>query len=205
MPGMNRKSSRELPSPLGGGEARPGSDKLRLLFVGRYHHNKGPDLLVRTVGKLPGALRDKLEVRMYGVGPLKQQLLELVEASDLGRTVRIADGIAAQDLANELARADYLVIPSRIESIPVIFSDALQTGTPVIVTPVGDLPELVSGHRCGLVAAAPTAEALAVAVREACCFAERNALADNALRLAKQFHPQAAARQWLADLSQVAP
>ena len=35
---------------------------------------------------------------------------------------------------------DYLLIPSRIESIPVILSDAIQLGTPVIATEVGDMP-----------------------------------------------------------------
>jgi glycosyltransferase involved in cell wall biosynthesis len=67
-----------------------------------------------------------------------------------------------------IARADWLLIPSRIESIPVVFSDAMKLGRPVVSMPVGDLPRLVEELHCGVVAQAVSAEdyarALAAAV-----------------------------------------
>ena len=48
--------------------------------------------------------------------------------------------------------ADYLLLPSRIESIPVVFSDAMQAGTPMIATPVGDLPRLFERYEVGMLA-----------------------------------------------------
>ena len=67
-----------------------------------------------------------------------------------------------------MSETDWLVIPSRIESIPVVLSDALKSGRPVVVTAVGDMGELVNGPRaCGIVAEVPTAESIAAAIAKA--------------------------------------
>ena len=44
-----------------------------------------------------------------------------------------------------------LILPSRIESIPVILSDALQLDCNLIVTDVGDMGPLVRSYRAGMV------------------------------------------------------
>ena len=56
--------------------------------------------------------------------------------------------------------ADYILIPSRIESIPVVFSDAMQCGVPVITTPVGDLPRIVKKYDVGILAADVSSDAI---------------------------------------------
>ena len=58
-----------------------------------------------------------------------------------------------------------MLLPSRIESIPVVFSDSVQLGTPLIATPVGDLPRLHDKFRFGVLASATTASAYAEAIR----------------------------------------
>jgi glycosyltransferase involved in cell wall biosynthesis len=72
-----------------------------------------------------------------------------------------------EEAAAFYCRADYLLIPSRIESIPVVFSDAMQAGCPVIAMPVGDLPRLVAQYGVGVAASAVTPEAFADAIRAA--------------------------------------
>ena len=190
-------SSRVLPPPRE--NLRPGRehDVLELLYVGRYHHNKGPDLLLEAFNKLPSPVQARLRLRLYGIGPLKPWLEAFVARNRLADRVMVNDGIGAEEVATALSRADYLVIPSRIESIPVVFSDALQMGTPVIVTPVGDLPELVTLHGCGVVAGSPTPDALARAVEEAFRHERHEEMAGNALRLSRLFRPDDVARRWL--------
>jgi len=63
--------------------------------------------------------------------------------------------------------ADYLLIPSRLESIPVVFSDAMQARCPVISTPVGDIPRLIGQYGVGTLARDVTAKALSEAIDEA--------------------------------------
>ena len=83
---------------------------------------------------------------------MKSALNNLINKNKLEKIVNLNDGIKPQDFSDFLNAADFLVIPSRIESIPVVFSDAIQSGTPVISTPVGDLPQLIKNNHCGVVA-----------------------------------------------------
>ena len=50
-----------------------------------------------------------------------------------------------------LRRARGLIIPSRIESVPLILSDGLQMELPIMVTDVGDMGVLVRRYAAGLV------------------------------------------------------
>ncbi|MPT43185.1 MAG: glycosyltransferase [Klebsiella sp.] len=61
-----------------------------------------------------------------------------------------------------IVHADCLLIPSRIESIPVVFSDAMKLGRPVVSMPVGDLPQLV-GSGVGILARQVSSQAFASA------------------------------------------
>ena len=107
------------------------------------------------------------EVRIAGGGPLQRDVEE--GAAALGRAGRPVslDGYLDKGAAAELVRwADYLLLPSRIESIPVVFSDALQCGTPVIATPVGDLPRLHRQYGFGVLAQEADSPGFAAALRQ---------------------------------------
>jgi glycosyltransferase involved in cell wall biosynthesis len=60
-----------------------------------------------------------------------------------------------------MSACDCLVVASRNESIPIVFSEALQASLPMLVTDVGDLGELARRH--GLAAPVPPADAVALA------------------------------------------
>jgi glycosyltransferase involved in cell wall biosynthesis len=57
------------------------------------------------------------------------------------------------------------MLPSRIESIPVIFSDAAKVGTPLVSTPIGDLPRLYEEYQFGILASDVTPAALCAAIQ----------------------------------------
>ena len=157
-------SSRRLPQPRQGLDPLVPTDKKHIIFVGRFHENKGPDLLLEAMRLLPEEVKRRVVLHVYGAGGLKNVLHEMVERLGLRDIVRLNGPIDAQELADYLSRVDFLVIPSRIESIPVIFSDALQMGVPVVAMPVGDLPRLIHELQCGIVARRPDAQALSEAI-----------------------------------------
>ena len=142
----------------------------RLLFLGRWHPNKGVDLLLQALGMLGDAAWQRIEqVEIQGGGPLESSVREAVAGLQrAGRPVLVGAFLSKEQAEAAIARADWLLIPSRIESIPVVFSDAMKLGRPVVSMPVGDLPRLVEELRCGVVAQAVSAEdyarALATAV-----------------------------------------
>jgi len=116
----------------------------KLAFLGRWHPNKGTDLLLDALQQLDDESWRKIsEVRIFGGGPQESSVRRAVASLESqGRPIVIGGYLDKQDAADLIGWADYLLLPSRIESIPVIFSDAMQVGTPLIATPVGDLPQL---------------------------------------------------------------
>ena len=190
-------SLRDLPGPCLTRTEAPDDDRIKLLFVGRYHYNKGPDLLLDAVWQLPQELKAKLDLRMYGVGSMKQALIKAVRQHELTSCISINDGIEAQKFVDELFRADYLVIPSRIESIPVVFSDAMQMGVPVIATPVGDLRALIEEHRCGVLADDVSASSLARALERVLSCGRRDDYAEKAHALGRTYRVSKVVDKWL--------
>ena len=160
-------SSRKLPAVATKQlAARP---PYKLAFLGRWHPNKGVDLLLDSLGLLSDKDWEKIsEVRICGGGPLEQHVRHacsvLLEAR---RPVTLAGYLGRNEAAQLYAWADYVVLPSRIESIPVVFSDAMQSGCPVICTPVGDLPRLIAEYRVGLVAEQPSPQSFCKALQQA--------------------------------------
>jgi glycosyltransferase involved in cell wall biosynthesis len=191
-------SSRILPPPEHAGHLTLNKDLIHFLFVGRYHVNKGPDILVRAIALLPQAMRDSVRVHMFGLGPLEEELRSMIADLQLDKCVELQGPIQAQEFSTYLHHVSFLIIPSRIESIPVVFSDAIQIGTPVVATPVGDLRQLVGEYHCGVVADAVSPEALASALQEAMQGGKSKYLEGTAKAFA-QFDINHAIQRWLAN------
>jgi glycosyltransferase involved in cell wall biosynthesis len=134
----------------------PADSPLRLLAYGRLTPQKGFDLLIRAMARLPEA---PLRLQLVGDGPQRQEL-EGLAAGD-GRISLVG---ARDDIPQQLAAADAVVIPSRWEPWGNVCLEARAAARPVIVCPVDGLPEQVQG--CGLQAAATTEKALAAALED---------------------------------------
>lgn len=162
LPSARRLPRREKPR-------RDSGSGCRLAFLGRWHPNKGIDVLLDALAELDDEDWNRIaEVRIFGGGPLADRVEGA--ATELGRSGRpvVVGGYLGKEAAADLiAWADYLLLPSRIESIPVILSDAMQLGTPIISTPVGDLPGIYARNTVGLLAASTQASDFAQSIRSA--------------------------------------
>lgn len=160
-------SARRLPARRK--KARTAGDACRLAFLGRWHRNKGVDMLLEALDVLSDKDWSRIaEIRIYGGGPLQERVHAGVrELARRERPVTVGGYLDRDGAADLISRADYLLLPSRVESIPVIFSDAMQLGTPLIATPVGDLPGIFRKHPVGVIAASTQAADFAGAIRQA--------------------------------------
>lgn len=137
----------------------------RLLFLGRWHPNKGVDLLLDALGLLRDEDWQKIEqIQIEGGGPLHALVHQRVLAlQQKGRPVIAGRFLSKPEAEMAILQADCLLISSRIESIPVVFSDAMKLGRPVVSMPVGDLPQLV-GSGVGILARQVSSQAFAAAI-----------------------------------------
>lgn len=123
-----------------------------LLFLGRWHVNKGVDLLLSALAGLDDEHWQRIEsVRICGGGPLEGLVrCATKNLRDQGRPVEMFGYLDKAAAEEALLKADYLLIPSRVESIPLVFSDAMKLGCAVVATPVGDFPALFAKDAFGV-------------------------------------------------------
>ncbi len=191
-------TSRRLPAP--DPDRIPNLDPKRTHFlcVARFHEHKGVDVLIRAVALIPEELRPSMEFHVFGAGPGESRLRELVRVKGLSKIVQIREPIGPVELSGYLQSVRALIIPSRIESIPLILSDAAQAGCPVIATDVGDVGDLVRNHRMGESVAPSNPDALAEAI---CRSADRpREEPAGAKTLAEQLSLAASAQRFLEDV-----
>jgi len=113
-------------------------DKNMLLYIWRYHQNKWPDILVRAFKKILWKYWD-MKLVMFWWWPLKEHLQEYIIKNNLQKHITYNWFSTQKDNEFYFKKAWLLVIPSRIESIPVILSDWAQTWMPIVATNAWDM------------------------------------------------------------------
>ena len=85
-----------------------------------------------------------------GNGPLSSQIDAEIKRGNLNRRVKNVGWISHDDeLPVYLNTLKILVLPSYSEGLPAVILEAMACGTPVLVTPVGGLPEIVKNGQTG--------------------------------------------------------
>jgi glycosyltransferase involved in cell wall biosynthesis len=146
--------------PAARDETEPGA----LLFVGNSEdYNKGVIYAVRAVAMLP---RDT-NAHLYIVGgPSSQPRLAPAEAERRGVSdrVTVVGRVSRDELARWYRRAQILVAPSLYEGFGLPAAEAMASGTPVIASDGGALPEVVGDAETSRIVPASDAAALAEAI-----------------------------------------
>jgi teichuronic acid biosynthesis glycosyltransferase TuaC len=117
-----------------------------ILFVGRLSHAKGAiDALhafERLAARNPGA-----KLAFVGDGPERKE----IEASPLYREGRVLTlgALPGEQVAQWMAAAHLVTLPSHHEGTPNVLLEALSCGRPVVSTRVGGIPALINDERYG--------------------------------------------------------
>ncbi|MBZ5736900.1 glycosyltransferase [Nocardioides mangrovi] len=131
-----------------------------VVFVGRLSREKGVDVLLDAMARLPDA-----RLVVVGEGPQRQEL-ERHAAEVAGGRVTFTGQVARTEALALLRSATVSAVPSRwLENLPMSVLEAHSSGVPVVVSDLGGLPELVSPEVDGLVVRSGDADALALALR----------------------------------------
>jgi glycosyltransferase involved in cell wall biosynthesis len=149
--------------------ARPvfAGDAKIIVFVGWVIPDKG-------VRELVLACRDILdfELRLDLIGPVKEGFREELRALAFdrgnGQWMNMPGQVEGEEALARIANGFLVVLPSYTEGCPNVVLEAMMLGKPVVATPVGAIPEMLSFtglEPCGICVPVRNVDALRTAIR----------------------------------------
>ncbi|HVY28704.1 MAG TPA: glycosyltransferase family 4 protein [Polyangiaceae bacterium] len=143
-PGADRM---ERPETAG---QEPSGARLRLLFIGNLLRRKRVLELCRAFGSLSTSSVELVLVGAELEPDYASEVRLCVEQHGVRERVRFLGPLSAADVADQLALADTLVLPSALEGYGMVLSEALWASVPVIAARVGAAEQLVGLTGAGL-------------------------------------------------------
>lgn len=135
---------------------RTNGDTLVIAFLGRLVPRKGALELLAALARLPAAVRNRLDVRIGGKGPLLAACQSLIDNYGLAKTVSLVGFVSEEDKPQFYADADVAVFPATGgESFGIVLIEAMAAGAGVVIggdnpgyrSVLGDRPEVIVNAR----------------------------------------------------------
>ena len=135
----------------------------RILFVGTIHPRKGLLYLVEALHRI---VQKRSDVSLAVVGPTLDsayldQVCETVKEAGAEDRVTFLGVCAGASLAKEYESAQLVVVPSLVETAPLVVSEAMAAHRPVVATRVGGIPWMIRDDRTGFLVEPRDVEGLA--------------------------------------------
>ena len=184
-------------------EVRSGitDEEIRVSTPARLYVTKGLTYLLEAIVQVK-ALHPNVHFRVYGDGPLHEELLAYAEQLGLdGKQIFVGAFTSREELSQIMAQTDIFVLSSILEGLPIALLEAMSYGRPVVVTPVGGIPEAIEDGVNGLLCEPRDPECLA---RKICSLIEDPALRLRLGRAARKtyehgpFNPNAVCNQHIS-------
>jgi teichuronic acid biosynthesis glycosyltransferase TuaC len=121
-----------------------------VLYAGRLVEGKGLDTLLDAFGLLRATVPNAM-LALVGSGRLQTALECRAVAQGQGAAVRVVGEVAHRRIAEWMRAAEVVVLPSEAEGFPNVVREALACGRPVVATPVGDVPRVLTADAGRLV------------------------------------------------------
>lgn len=113
-----------------------------ILFMGRLVYEKGIQTLISAMPKILANYHDS-KLIVAGKGGMIDELKSQVNALGLGNKVYFTGYLAAKDVQRMYKCADVSVFPSTYEPFGIVALEAMLSGTPIVVSDIGGLNEIV--------------------------------------------------------------
>jgi glycosyltransferase involved in cell wall biosynthesis len=144
---------RIIPNGVEPGEIRRSNGGERyMLYLGRLDiHHKGLDLLVRGFEHLVRNSRYEGRLVIAGDGRDREKLIELIGrlSPEIRERLELAGWVEGERKHELIVNADFLVMPSRYESQPIVALEAAAAGRPVIASDIKEL-RFIGENRMGI-------------------------------------------------------
>lgn len=128
---------------------KPVTKKFNLLFIGNLIKTKGVFELLTAAKKLSDEKID-FELSIIGKGPEESNLASYIAENNLNESIKLIGGVPHELLDQWFSKSHALILPSYREGVPNVIMEALATGTPVVATSVGGIPEVINNEANGI-------------------------------------------------------
>jgi glycosyltransferase involved in cell wall biosynthesis len=158
----------------GAGERVHSGQVRRLCYLGRLVDGKGlfeAIAAVDTLRREPGFA--SLELRIAGSGDAGARLQAEIDRRGLGDAVRLVGSVHGEAKVAFLRESDVFLLPSESEGLPYSVIESLASGTPVVASRVGGIPDIVHDGVHGRLVAPRDPGAIAAALRDLAASPER--------------------------------
>ncbi len=123
-------------------------DEKMILFVGRLTYQKGVEYLIRAMPKILEKHNVKLVIA--GSGDMRNYLEDLSYQLNIRHKVIFLGFVSKEMLKKLYKSSDIVVIPSVYEPFGIVALEAMASGTPVVVSSVGGLKEIIKHEYNGV-------------------------------------------------------
>jgi len=136
-----------------------------IMFMGRLVYEKGVQHLIAAMPKILSGYHDSKLV-IAGRGGMIDELRSQAEYLGLGKKVYFAGYMNGKDVGKLYKAADVSVFPSIYEPFGIVALEAMLAETPVVVSDIGGLNEIVQHRENGMKCYAGNANSIADSVLE---------------------------------------
>ena len=117
-------------------------------YIGRLSEEKGT---LNFVEAIPQIIKERADVEflMGGDGPLQDEIEKYLDKNNLTDRVKLTGWIPHDKLPDYLNELKLVILPSYTEGLPNLMLEAMACGTPVLATPVGAIPDVITDAETG--------------------------------------------------------
>jgi glycosyltransferase involved in cell wall biosynthesis len=120
-----------------------------IVFVGSIRSAKGVFVLLDALELLH---EKEINARLTLIGdrPATENLRVRTIEKNLVEHIILTGRLNHRETLDRLAQADVLVLPSESEDLPRVVLEAQEVGTPIVATPVGGVPDVITHEKTGM-------------------------------------------------------
>jgi glycosyltransferase involved in cell wall biosynthesis len=125
------------------------SAEVRYLFLGEIGPRKGVFDIIEAVRQHKAELAGRFRLIVGGNGEV-DKLTGLISQYDLGQLVEFVGWVGGEKKTRLLQQCDVLILPSYNEGLPISILEGMSYRMPIISTPVGGIPEVITTNVNGV-------------------------------------------------------
>lgn len=127
--------------------------RIRGIYIGRFDpYQKGLDLLLEACVACKDVIQDKnIIIELYGPKRYncREEYQEQINQAGMKEYILIKDGVFGETKKEVLKNADFFVMTSRFEGMPMSLIEAMSYGLPCLITEGTNMADVVEKHNAG--------------------------------------------------------